>query len=518
MKKNLFLAIVLLLIPISVMASEEGLHINKESKPFPTLKDLSIGLPAEMGNISFYGQNRFRWNLWDYFSSDPFDNAYNYFSNQLRLGSRLENSILKAHVAWQYVETWLLPSGTSAGAGSGSLYFANGTTQSDTHSTYLKYAEIQSKDFTGTGLTIGGGRIDYSSGNRYVTGTGKGVSKEDAESAVTKKIQWLKSTRIGERMIGGFGWSEYQRSFDGGYGAWDHEKFNFQFAAMNPTQGGFDENANHAMYDIDLLASELTLKKGTLLPDTELQMFYYGYADSRQMSAINARRDNTGRSVPAGFEHDVDVEMIGGHVVGAQKFGEGTLDYLLWGGYQYGSWFELDHSAYALAAEAGYQFKNIPWKPWIRGGYNVGSGDSDVSDSDHGTFFQMLPTGRLYSFSILYNMMNTEDTFASLILKPTEQLNIRSDVHWVSLNKKSDRWYLGSGEMTDGTVTGYAVRSSNGEDDLGTLWDISVSYKISPSATVSMYYGHFFGSDVVEKFYTKDHDADFLYTEVTITF
>lgn len=517
MRNAICLLVLLISIPVTGLAYEEGVHV-REAEPFSTLKDLSIGLPGELGNITFYGQNRFRWSVWDYFSSDPFDNNYDYFSNQLRLGSRLENSVLKGHLAWQYAETWLLPSGASAGAGSGQLYYANGVAQNETHGSYLKYAEIQSKDFTETGLTFGGGRMDYSSGNRYATGTGKGTSKEDVDSPEAKKIQWLKSSRIAERMIGGFGWSEYQRSFDGGYVSYDHEKINLQFAAMNPTQGGFDENAGHTLSDIDLLAAELTLKKEAFFPNMELQGFYYAYSDSRQMTALNARRDNSGASVPAGFEYDVEVQMIGGHLAGAQKVGEGIADYLLWGGYQYGDWFELDHSAYALAAEGGYQFTNVPWKPWIRGGYNLGSGDSNAQDSNHGTFFQMLPTGRQYSFSILYNMMNTEDTFASLIVKPVEALTIRSDAHWVDLNEKSDRWYLGSGEMTDGTASGYAVRTSGGEKHLGTLLDLSVSYKICPMSTISLYYGHFFGSEVVEQFYGKTRDSDFFYTEFSISF
>src|SRR3989338_1324224 len=278
------------LIPALCGAGEPGLHLKTDAEPFPTVKDLSLALPGDFGGMTFYGQNRFRWHSWNYFESEPFDNAYNYFANQLRLGSRLENSILKAHAAWQYAQTWLLPSGTSAGAGSGSLYFSNGTAQNETHGTYLKYAEIHSKDVTGLGITVGGGRMDYSSGNRYVTGSGKGVSKEDTGSPITKKIQWLKSTRITERMIGGFGWSEYQRSFDGGTVVFDQEKFNLQFAAMNPTQGGFDENAGHTLYDIDLLATELTIKKGTFFPGVELQGFYYSYADSRQMTATNTRR------------------------------------------------------------------------------------------------------------------------------------------------------------------------------------------------------------------------------------
>jgi hypothetical protein len=518
MRKLASIVFCITLVPVLCGASEPGFHLKKDAEPFPTLKDLSLLLPGESGNVTFYGQNRFRWHSWDYFESEPFDNAYNYFANQLRLGTGLQNSLLKAHVAWQVAQTWLLPSGTSAGAGSGSLYFSNGTAQNETHGTYLKYAEIHSKDVTGLGITAGVGRMDYSSGNRYVTGSGKGVSKEDTESSVTKKMQWLKSTRIAERMIGGFGWSEYQRSFDGGYGAWDHEKFNFQVAAMNPTQGGFDENAGHTLHDIDLLASELTFKKGGILPDAEIQAFYYSYADSRQMTAATARRDNAGRTVPVSLEYDVDVQMIGGHLAGASALGDGLLDTLFWGGYQFGNWFELDHSAFALAAEAGYQWKNIPWKPWIRGGYNIGSGDSDAQDGKHTTFYQMLPTARLYSFSILYNTMNTEDAFISLILKPAEPLTVRSDVHWVNLSDKSDRWYLGSGEITDGNAAGYAVRSSNGEESLGTLWDISASYKVCASTTVSIYYGHFFGGDVVEKFYSKKSDADFFYVEWALNF
>jgi len=518
MKKIGVILLFLFFVSTATWALEEGFHFNREAKPFPTLKDFALGLPWDLGDVSFYGQNRARWHSWDYFASPPFENEYSYYANQLRLGTRLDNYFLKTHAAWQYGQTWLLPSGASAGAGSGALYFANGTAKNETHGTYLKYAEVHTKDFTGTGLTIGGGRMDYSSGNRYLTGTGKGVSKDETGSAVTKKIQWLKSTRVAERLIGGFGWSEYQRSFDGGYGAWDHEKVNVQIAAMNPTQGGFDENANHTMAGIDLLVSEFTIKKGTLLPNTETQLFYYRYADSRQMTAVTPRRDNTGRRVPVNLEYDTDVDMIGGHLAGASELGDGIMDYLLWGGYQYGDWFELNHSAYAVAAEAGYQWKSAPWKPWVRAGYNVGSGDSDPLDGDHGTFYQMLPTARLYSFSILYNMMNTEDTFVSLIITPSEALTVRSDLHWVGLTEKNDRWYLGAGEITDSSAAGYAVRPSGGGDELGTLLDVSIAYKMSPQATLSFYLGRFFGSDVVDQFYTKTNNVNFLYTEVNISF
>jgi len=77
---------------------------------------------------------------------------------------------------------------------------------------------------------------------------------------------------------------------------------------------------------------------------------------------------------------------------------------------------------------------------------------------------------------------------------------------------------LGSGEVTDGSAAGYSTRTSGGEKNLGTLLDVSVSYKVCSQATLSVYYGHFFGSDVVENFYNKRQDSDLLYTELMINF
>ena len=53
-----------------------------------------------------------------------------------------------------------------------------------------------------------------------------------------------------------------------------------------------------------------------------------------------------------------------------------------------GSWGALTQRAGAFAAEAGWQPKGLDTlKPRLRGGYDDGSGDSDSSDQQHGTFF-----------------------------------------------------------------------------------------------------------------------------------
>lgn len=64
--------------------------------------------------------------------------------------------------------------------------------------------------------------------------------------------------------------------------------------------------------------------------------------------------------------------------------------------WQIGDWGGLTHSAGAGAVEAGYQPK---WKlkPWFRLGYFRSSGDGNPTDGDHNTFFQVLPTLRIYA-------------------------------------------------------------------------------------------------------------------------
>lgn len=508
MKKLISVLSILLVLGAPAFA-EPGIHVSKDAGKITTLKDVSAELPDELGTFRFYGKERFRWSLWDYAQSAPFHNDYDYFSSQLRLGARFENALFKAHAAWQYVQLWNLPTGASAGAGAGAAYFSNGISEKESHATYLKYLELSLKDIWNTGVVPSVGRFEYSSGYQY---------KGPTDTPEAKKLDWIKSKRISERVIGGFEWSEYQRSFDGVKAAWDTDPLHLSVAAMSPTQGGFEEKASAEIEDIRLIATELTVKKDKLLPGAEIQFFHYHYEDMRLLSATAVRPDNTGRFAVSGFENDINLDMIGSHAAGTWALGEGTLDALVWGGWQTGEWFELDHDACALAAEVGYQWNKLPWKPWVRGGYNVTSGDHDASDGSHDTFYQMLPTVRLYSSSILYNSMNLEDLFVTLSVKPCAVVSVKTDAHFLSLDERSDRWYLGSGPMNRNKLTDYTARASGGKDDLGVLWDLTVTWDIRPDVTASAYYGHLFGGGVVRSFYADQRDVNFFSLEVALNF
>jgi len=177
---------------------------------------------------------------------------------------------------------------------------------------------------------------------------------------------------------------------------------------------------------------------------------------------------------------------------------------------QLGDWYELDQQAYALAAEAGYQFTNVFAKPWVRAGYYIGSGDDNPHDGDHETFFQMAPGTRKYNLLPYCDLMNNEDLFVQLITQPLEKLTLRMDYHILRINEENDRWYMGSGPtQRNGRIFGYIGRPANGDSDLAQELDFLLNYKVNPHCTLMLSYSHIFGGDVVEQVYGEDDDADY---------
>jgi hypothetical protein len=121
----------------------------------------------------------------------------------------------------------------------------------------------------------------------------------------------------------------------------------------------------------------------------------------------------------------------------------GKFDFLVWGVYQGGSWGALNQRAGAFVGELGWQPAVKHLKPWLSAGFSYGSGDGNPNDSTHGTFFQVLTTPRQYARFPFYNMMNNEDFYATLNLRPASKLALRTEAHALRLANSADFWYLG---------------------------------------------------------------------------
>lgn len=453
--------------------------------------------------VSLYATDWFRWSEWRYF--DPAapggDPDYGLFSNRLRFGLLLEQKTWSAEASLQYVKQFSLPddaAGTPGGVlGPGAAYFVhNGSKSPD--SLYIKYLNVTLHNLAQTGLDVTIGRFNYGSGTETLTGNGK--------------IDWLKKTRLDARLIGGFEWSIYQRSFDGIRAGWTHDNGHLSFAAFRPTQGGFEASANKRIDNLDVVATTYTVRPGLIIPDAEIQFFNYYLNDERRVAE---RVDNSGRG--SSGRQDLAFHTTGGHLVATRKFGPGSADFLLWGAYQHGDWFEQYHKAAAVAIEAGYQFTSAPWRPWLRAGVFRSTGDDDPADRDHETFYQILPTVRKYSFTTTNNLMNNRDYHIQLLLSPVKKLSVRTDLHFLELDESADLWYGGAGAtQASGNIQGFSGRPSGNHDYLGTSLEFTANYQLSDNINLHAFYGHVFGGKVIKNNFADDDDLDFLFLETTI--
>lgn len=454
--------------------------------------------------LSVYVEDNLRWEHWSFFDPAPPGGRpnYDFGANRLRLGVRYERPHLALHAAAQYVQLFGVPDdaiGTPGGAlGTGAVYFDHSGERSP-EAVQLKYLSAEARDLFDAGLDVMLGRFSYSSG----LGPDSGIPKLEA----------VKRARIAERMIGEFGFSHFQRSFDGARVRWHAGPGELDLAAFSPTEGGYEDGGTRRIDDIDVVAAAYTLKPGFPLPGTELQAFYYSYDDDRQ---VRARVDNSG--LPAPDRQAISLHTFGGHLAGAWALGPGEADLVAWGAYQGGRWFGQDQRAAAGALEAGYQLTRVPWKPWLRVGSFRSTGDRDPGDDVHGTFFQMLPTGRLYSYTTAYNLMNSTDTFLELRLQPTAKLGVQLDVRDLRLSSGDDLWYSGSGATQDkGRIFGYSGRGSGGHGHLGTAAELTLRYRVTDYLALHAFYGHIFGGNVVRASFRDGDGLDFFFLEMTIT-
>lgn len=403
---------------------------------------------------------------------------YAFVANRLLMSLDYRRPRVEFGGALQYVQFGGLPTAASGPGplGTGAIYFDHAG-RSDSRQLYLRTLHLRLRNLA-PGVDVQAGRFGYASGGESPSGD--------------PKIEAVKRLRLDTRLIGEFEWSLYQRTFDGARVDVSRQRWHSSAAVFRPTQGGFEEQAGRPLTGVGVAAFTFTLRPGPAFRHTDWQGFVYRYNDSR---TVRARPDNTLRPASA---VDVGITSVGTNLAGAYSGAGGQFDTLLWLVWQRGHWYGQRHGAGAVAAELGYQRTAAPWRPWLRAGWFRSTGDTDTGDNTHGTFFQMLPTGRRYSLSTTYNLMNLTETFGQALLRPRPNVGLRLDVHRLRLTDAADLWYSGSGatERT-GTTFGFAGRRSNGSTSLGTVAEGAVDWTVSPHFSLNGYLGRMKGGDVV---------------------
>jgi hypothetical protein len=422
---------------------------------------------------------------------------YAFFASQMRVGARVTYPRAQLVVEVQDTRFANLPDDASLAApfgnlGPGAIYFAH-TRDRFQGETFLKQAHLTLRR---SGFAATGGRFEYSDGLETIPG--------DATLAALKRM------RIAERLVGPFGYTHVTRSFDGLRFTYDDAALNATAFASHPTDGGYEVSANREIDDVTLASLALTAKRLPHGPPADARLFYLYYEDARDGPL---KVDNRARDVRAADTRDIRVHSFGGHAISAIDLGPGTADVLVWGVFQFGDWGRLDHGAWAYALEAGYQVGRLPGAPWLRLGYDRSSGDADSGDGEHRTFFQVIPTPRIYAQFPFYNLMNSEDAFVQLITKPHPRVSVRCDYHWLRLTSSRDLWYSGGGATND-DVFGFAGVPSTGRNELAHLVDAGVTVTLPLRLMLYLYYAHAFGQGVVSGTFDGEQ-ADYGYVELT---
>ncbi|MGH7806427.1 MAG: alginate export family protein, partial [Candidatus Binatia bacterium] len=206
--------------------------------------------------------------------------------------------------------------------GLGAVYFLHNRAENDA-SVFLKQGFVHLKKLGVAGLSLKGGRFEFSEGSEV---------KADEPT-----LDWLKNSRLSQRLIGPFGFSHVGRSFDGLVAAYTEKPFNVTLMASHPTQGGFDLAGMKQIDEVDLAYGALNLTKPSFAPTGDGRVFYVYYGDDRGL----LKSDNRPLDVRTLDRDEITIHTVGAHWIHAIPIGAGPIDLLAWGAYQTGDWGTL---------------------------------------------------------------------------------------------------------------------------------------------------------------------------------
>jgi hypothetical protein len=428
----------------------------------------------KIGALNVSGSLRLRAESYGWFETPNYEDSYTFGAAVLRLGVGRQKERYDWLIEGEFPVLFNLPGRAAPPApqgplGPGASYFAASGRQDA--SAILKQAFVRVKGVFGDKASmLRVGRFEFADGAE--------TTPADATLAA------LKREHLAHRLIGNFGWSHVGRSFDAVQYVRASKSGNFIFVGGRPTEGVFQLRGNREL-EVDFWYGAYTRPLAGKNFDSELRLLALHYHDGRGALKTDNRPTAARRADP----ENIRLNTAGGSYVASIKTGRGTIDLLAWGVGQFGSWGRLEHRAGAVVLEGGFQpagERAGKLKPWVRVGYARGTGDGDASDGRHNTFFQVMTTPRIYARFPFYNMMNTEDVYLQLKLKPHPRVALRADVHDLRLSSGRDLWYTGGGAFQEETF-GYTGRAGGGRRGLGTLFDVSADITVNQTTTVTSY-------------------------------
>lgn len=464
----------------------------------------SISLPLAVGaaqsstrpTVTPIASLRVRAEGWDWFDAGP-EGRYGFAAVHLRLGAAGEapgfgwHAELASPMLLGLPDDAVLP-GAASQAGLGATYFIANSGRRNVAGLFAKQAFVRVGARSGPGRTAILGRFEFADASEHSPG--------DPTLAAVRR------SRVSQRLIGSFGFTHGQRSFDGLQLHLRGADRGATLAAFRPTAGVFDVDGARQL-DVNVLYAALNRSRQRATTATDARLFALHYDDRRGTVPTDSRDASVRSAAP----RTITVTTLGGHW--SARRGRGDL--LVWGVRQFGSWSDLRHAAGALALEFGWRDESRRGQPAIRLGAHRSSGDADPTDRRHETFFQVLPTPRAYALFPFLNLQNTEELFALGTFQPRRSVTVSGSIHGYRLRQGADLWTLGGGAF-DTRGFGYPGRAAIGRRDLGTAVTASVAWRRSPRLQFELFGARASGGAVQAQTYGAVRPATFVYLETTI--
>lgn len=304
-----------------------------------------------------------------------------------------------------------------------------------------------------------------------------------------------------ERLIGGFDWNNFGRTFDA---------VKVHYA---PTKDWF----------LDAFASSVVVIDKDEFNQSDLfdgndtgrnQVFYGLYFSTTALCPLGSTTDFYALGLHEEYTvGDTDFATLGTRVK-ADITKTGGWDYETEMAVQFGDVKGKDLSAFAGHWGAGYVWTKSPWKPRLFAEYNFATGDSNAKDGEVGTFQNLFPTNhKFYGYMDVFSWQNIHNPAISFSVNPIKTVKLQLDYHAFWLADTADAWYRANG------VT--AVRPINKAADnfVGTELDFTATWKATKQLSFLVGYSHFFAGDYLKQTGSKaSDDADFAYVQATFDF
>jgi hypothetical protein len=343
------------------------------------------------------------------------------------------------------------------------------------------------------------------------------------EFPVSLKVGRQELAYTDERLVGAAFWHNIGRVFDAAKGRWQTEWFSADFFTGRPVVP-VDDDFN-VSNDYETFSG--VWANSAKLPHHLVDLFFL----SRN---VNSESPIAVEQPKAALPSPRDIYSIGTRF--KSKPGDfGPWDYTLDAIGQFGNFRDLragapaerlDHQAYAVVANFGYTFAEMPGKPRLAIEYSHGSGDSNPNDDSHGTFDTLYPTvHKFYGYADFVTLQNIHDLRPMLTIKPTARLSLALEGHLFWLADTHDSFYNIGGLPRGGIGTtagnGYGINPSY-DSFLGSEIDFIAGYALTRYAQIEAGYSHFFTGSYIDSSLSNPNfgseDANWAYIQLLVRF